>query len=891
MTLAPGIRLGPFEITGAIGAGGMGEVYRARDTKLNRDVAIKVLPGIFATDPERLARFEREAQLLASLNHPHIAQIHGVEAHPSTSSGQAATAIVMELVEGEDLAQRIARGPVPLDDAIAIAKQLIDALEAAHAAGIIHRDLKPANIKVRDDGTVKVLDFGLAKALDPASVGRDFSPAVLNSPTVTSPATQLGIILGTASYMSPEQAKGKPVDKRADIWAFGAVLFEMLAGRAPFGGESTTEVLGAVVLKDVEWSLLPPTTPGRVRELIRRCLEKDPRQRLRDIGDARFDLTSAGESPGAPATRRSSLWRAAAMFAIGAALAGSATWVIVRERTPSPPRTKRFAVTGLTSLTFDPFQSLALAPDGSALVFRGRGTDGVDRIFIRNFETQELRPIGGTEGGRLPFFSADGLWIGFFAGGQLKKVAVGGGSPQTIAPARNPMGGTWMDDGSIVFVGDLNVGVQRVPSSGGAPETVLATSATVNSPAAPWALPGSDVVLLLVRNQARHDVAAFSLKDRKLHTVAADAYSPVWVPTGHVIFHQGESLLAVPFDRNTLKATGAAFSVASDVGTRLSYQTRLFAVSGDGTLVYSPKSTAEDAGWALMSVNRTGQQTRVTGLDRPSDSPRLSPDGTRVAFRTPAPNCDVWVHDLQRGTTMRITKEGDNHGIVWRPDGERILVARVGSGGTQILSLAADGTGEAEPVATFSFESGALPTSLAGDVLLVQDRFTESSGMDIASIPLTGGKPVPVVNSAFDEAGAVLSPDAKLLAYVSNESSRNEIYLRPFGGQGQRVQVSTGGGTEPVWSPKGDELFFRNGRDLIAVSTAGGKPARAQVLFSSDDAFGAGAIAANYDVARDGKSFLTMTGRQWKAAEVAVVLNWFSDWKQIGSGARSGVVH
>ena len=883
MALTAGTRLGPYEIAGPIGAGGMGEVYRARDTRLNRDVAIKVLPAVFGSDPERLARFEREAQVLASLNHTHIAQIYGIEAQGT------AHALVMELVEGEDLAQRIARGPVPLDDAISIAKQLIDALEAAHERGIIHRDLKPANIKVRDDGTVKVLDFGLAKALDP--VGGS-GAQLMNSPTLTSPATQMGVILGTASYMSPEQAKGKAVDARADIWAFGIVLFEMLAGRAPFSGESTTEVLGAVVLTEVDWSLLPPATPGRVRELLRRCLAKDPRQRLRDIGDARFELTPAGETAAPPAARRPGWWRAAAMFALGAVLAGGTTWLIARERTASPPRTKHFAVTALTPLTFDPYQALALAPDGSALVFRGRGADGVDRIFIRNFETQELRPIDGTSGGRLPFFSADGLWIGFFAGGELKKVAVGGGSPQTIASARNPMGGTWMDDGSIVFIGDLTVGVQRVSSSGGAPETVLPISATVNSVASPWALPGSQAVLLLMRgNQARHDVVALSLKDRKIHPVATDAYSPVWVPTGHVIFHQGESLVAVPLDRNTLEVTGAAFPVASGVGTRLSYQTRLFAVSGDGTLVYSPKSTAEDAGWALMSVNRNGQRTRITALDRPSDSPRLSPDGTRVAFRTPAPNCDVWVHDLQRGTTMRITKEGDNHGIVWRPDGERILVARVASRGTEILSLAADGTGDAESVATFSFESGAVPTSLAGNVLLVQDRFTQSSGMDIASIPVMGGKPVPVVNSAFDEAGAVLSPDAKLIAYVSNESGRNEVYLRSFAGQGQRVQVSTAGGTEPAWSPKGDELFFRNGRDLIAVSTAGGKPARAQVLFSSDEAFGFGALVANYDVARDGKSFLTMTGRQWKDAEVAVVLNWFSGWKQLGSGARSGVVH
>jgi eukaryotic-like serine/threonine-protein kinase len=881
MALTAGARIGPYEITGAIGAGGMGEVYRARDTRLNRDVAVKVLPELFLSDGERLARFEREAQVLASLNHPHIAQIYGLEAHGTTH------ALVMELVEGEDLAQRIARGPLPVSEAIAIATQIVDALEAAHERGIIHRDLKPANIKLRDDGTVKVLDFGLAKALDPASAS---AAQLMNSPTLTSPATMAGMIIGTAAYMAPEQAKGRAVDKRADIWAFGAVLFEMLAGRPPFDGDSTTEVLGAVVLKDPDWALLPSGTPLRVRELLRRCLEKDPRQRQRDIGDARFDLAAAHEVP-TLAPGRPRRWRVVAFCALAALVASSATWLAMRDKAVPSPATKRFAVTGLTPLTFDPFQTLTLAPDGSALAFRGRGADGVDRIFIRSFATQELRSIDGTDGARMPFFSADGLWIGFFAGGHLKKVPIGGGSPQTIAPARNPSGGTWMDDGSIVFVGDIAAGVQRVTSTGGTPETVLTTSPEVSSPSSPWGLPGSDSVVLTVRQQSRFDLVALSLKDRKIRLLARDAYSPAWVPTGHVIFHQGNSLLALPFDRATLEAAGAAFPVASGVGTRLSFQSRLFAVAGDGTLVFSPQPTPGEAGWALMSVNRLGQQTRIAALDRPSDSPRLSPDGTRVAFRTPAPNCDVWVHDLQRGTTMRITREGDNHGIVWTRDSNRILVARVVSGSTEVVSLAADGTGDAQRLASFSFESGALPTSTAADLVLVQDRFSESTGMDIVSIPATGGQSAPVVKSPSDEGGAVLSPDGKLLAYVSNESGRNDVYLRPYAEQGQRVQVSTAGGTEPVWSAKGDELFFRNGRDLVSVSVVKGKPARPQVLFSGDEAFGPGAIVANYDVTRDGKGFLTMTGRQWRQAEVVVVLNWFSDWKQLGSGAPGRGAH
>jgi serine/threonine-protein kinase len=879
MGLATGSRIGPYEILTAIGAGGMGEVYRARDAKLNRDVAIKVLPDIFASDPERLARFEREAQVLASLNHPHIAHVYGVEESPS-----GGRALVMELVEGEDLAQRISRGALSVEDALGTAKQLVDALEAAHERGVIHRDLKPSNIKVRDDGTVKILDFGLAKALDPGALSH---PSLMNSPTLTSPATMAGTILGTAAYMSPEQAKGKPVDKRADIWAFGVVLYEMLTGRHPFPGETTTEMLGAVVLKDVDWSLLPAATPPRVAGLLPRCLEKDPRQRLRDIGDARFDLNA---SSAAPAAVRRPRPRAAVLIAVAiaaAALAATITWLATRSA-PAALTARRFALTGLKPLVYDAFQSLSLAPDGSVLAFRGRGADGIDRVFVRSLDGEETRPLAGTDGARLPFFSPDGQWVGFFAAGNLKKVPVGGGSAQIIAPARNATGATWMDDGSIVFVGDTSVGVQRVSSAGGNPETVLPIGGDVNTPSSPWALPGSRHILLLVRRGARFDLAMASLADRTVRVLAEDAFSPVWISSGHVLFSQETAIMAIPVDARSQQATGVAFPVMQGMGTRISYQSRLFAVADDGTLVYSPQEPAGQGGWSIASVDRKGQETRLAVLERQADSPRLSPDGSRIAFRTPASNCDVWVHDLKRGTTMRVTREGDNHGVVWNPDGTRIVVSRPQPSGTEILSLSADGSGDIQKLATFPPDSGAVPTSMAGGVVLVQNRFN-TQGMDIVAIPAAGGAATPLLASPFDESSASLSRDGRLVAFVSNESGRNEVYVRPFSGQGGRISISTAGGTEPMWSPSGDELFYRSGHDMMSVTFAKGSPSRPQQLFSRENALGAlGGLVTNYDAAGGGRTFVTLTGRQWKAEELAVVVNWFSGWKQSGSGARPG---
>jgi serine/threonine-protein kinase len=480
----------------------------------------------------------------------------------------------------------------------------------------------------------------------------------------------------------------------------------------------------------------------------------------------------------------------------------------------------------------------------------------------------------------MPFFSTDGEWIAFFAGSVLKKVAVAGGPAQTIASASGPSGGTWMDDGSIVFVGDPVQGVQRVPASGGTPETVLAGPiGSLDMFATPWGLPGSQAVLLLQKNGATFDAAVLSFKDKQVRVLAQDAYSPAWVPTGHLLFHQGDAILAMAFDPQTLTSTGGAFPVAQGIGNRISYQSRLFSVAADGTLVYVPAAPPGEGGWSMVLVDREGKETIAARLDRQADTPRFSPDGTRVAFRTPAPNCDIWVRDLARGTTTRLTREGDNHGVVWRPDGARVLTARVSSTGTEILALPADGAGAPEIVASVPGAAAMMPTSWSPTrALIVQDRFRQETGTDIVAIPASGGERQPLLNSPFDEGGGVISPDGELIAYVSDESGRNEIYVQPYAGQGQRMLVSINGGIEPVWSSAGDELFFRNGRDVLGVTmkpAAGRAAMQPRVLFSGD--YPVGPQVANYDVSPDGRKLLMMRGRQWPEGQIVVVLNWIQE--------------
>jgi hypothetical protein len=863
MPLTTGTRLGPYEIVTAVGAGGMGEVYRARDTRLDRDVAIKIVSELFAADPERLARFEREAKTLASLNHPNIAQIHGIE------GADIVRALVMEFVDGEDLSERLKRGPIAAPEAMAIARQLADALDAAHERGIVHRDLKPANIKVREDGTVKVLDFGLSKGTGREPPAADPS----QSPTFTSPATQLGVILGTAAYMSPEQAKGKVVDKRADIWAFGVVLFEMLSGRSPFAGETITDVLAHIVTRDPDWSLLPPDTPPNARHLIERCLQRDPKRRLRDIGDARFELDKPADASSAlvssAAARRAWLVPAIIVGAMTLAIGPILGWFLTRERSTHSERVRRFGLSGI-SLANDAWQGIAVSPDGRHVAYRGFGADGIDQLFVRALDVVEPRPVPGSAGGRLPFFSSDSAQLAFFGSGYLRRTTLDTGSPQPVVPlSGTPLGGTWMDDGSIVFVDSVR-GLQRVPPGGGAAETLYRMEQ--GDVVTPWALPGRRGVLLAIRAGSGSRVALFSLADRSLRILAQDGWSPAWSPATGLLFTQGDSLVRLPFDLDTLSATGPAEPVIGGVRTRFSMQSRLFGVAEDGTLAYMPAPNTGPGAWSLVWVDRQGRESPLTDVGVALDTPRLSPDGSRIVFRKPAPNCDLWSYDLARGTLTRLTLEGDNHGSIWTADGARVIFTRTNQP-PELLSIAAEG-GPVQRMADPS-RLASLPSR---DVFLTswlerRGDLLVRSGTDTFLIPKTG-EPRQIGQTLFEDSHAVFSPDGAHVAYASDESGRLEVYVQPNSGDGRRVQISTDGGTEPVWSRNGKQLFFRQGRSLMIVDVAT-SPAlsfgRPRLLFSGN--YMTHTVAANYDVSPDGQRFLMVKGPPAMSYDEIVVVS------------------
>ncbi len=885
MALTAGDRLGPYEILGPLGAGGMGEVYKARDARLSREVAIKVLPAAFSADAERLARFRREAQVLAALNHPHIAAIHGLE-----ESG-GVEALVLELVPGETVAERLAKGPIPIDEALDIARQIADGLAAAHEKGIVHRDLKPANVKLTPEGRVKILDFGLAKAL----AGDTSSPDVSNSPTVTAAATRDGVVMGTAAYMSPEQARGRAVDKRADVWAFGALLYEMLSGRPAFAGETVSDTLAAVLRAEIAWSALPAGTPAGVRRVLRRCLERDRDRRVHDIADARLEMDETGlpdTSVESAASPRRSAWRGPLLFAAGAILAAAVTYLATRARPAAMEPVRRFTLTGLRIL-IDGRQSIAISPDGRFLVYRGRGEDGFDGLFLRSLDSTEIKTLPGTEQGALPFFSPDSEWVGFFAEGSLKKIDLATGSPQTLCrTGAGASGGAWLSDGTIVFVGDPEAGLMRIPANGGTPEVIMKPDPKTGERlvVTPWALPESKGVLVAMRRANAFGIGVFSLERRELKQLAEDGFTPTYLD-GHVLFQQGmgTTLLAIPFDARRLEATGPAYPTLFTVGTRISFQARTFSVSENGTLAYIPQTATLGRG-ALLWVDRRGAETPIVEIPRPIDTPRLSPDGRRIAFRSPAPNCDIWIYDLERGTSTRLTLEGDNHGVVWTPDGKGIAFARanlprgIPSGGVSVDLLEGFvGGPTVKPLATHQ-PGDPLPTSISPDgrLLLCGTSGADTVG-DIEVLDL-GAKPERrvVVRSPFDESQAVFSPDGRYIAYVSGESGRLEVYVQPYPVLDSRTQVSSEGGVQPVWSRDGKELFFRQGRSMMAVevrTTPAFSVGRPRALFEG----GAheSPSAASYDVTPDGQRFLIVRGRTLTGdPEVEVVLGWSEELRR-----------
>jgi eukaryotic-like serine/threonine-protein kinase len=870
LPLNPGTRLGVYEITAQIGEGGMGQVYRATDTKLKRQVAIKILPPSLSADADRLARFQREAEVLASLNHPNIAGIYGLE----ESAGM--TALVMELVEGDDLSERIARGPIPLDEALRVAKQIAEALESAHEQGIIHRDLKPANIKVRDDGTVKVLDFGLAKAMEPVGTASN-----AHSPTITTPAmmTGVGVILGTAAYMSPEQARGKVVDKRTDVWAFGCVLFEMLAGQRTFQGDLISDVLASVLKTEPNWQAMPAGTPGVLRRLVGRCLEKDPRRRLQAIGEARVQiedlLIGAPEPITEPAASLSArLWprlalAAVAVAVIGAAVAVTGSW-LARPVAPHVTRTNIAAIgrAALTSNGVD--RDLVISRDGSRVVYVGNnGT----QLFVRALDSLESVAIA-TGQIREPFVSPDGQWVGFVDGlNTLKKVSVSGGPSIQLAILDGaPQGATWLPDETIVFgTNNPSTGLQRVSANGGAPTVVTRPDHHRDEVDHVWpeVLPGGrEVLFTIIAQTGGPDNASIAVLDLRTQTSTIlfrgglDAH---YVETGHLVYIAAGTLRAVPFDLSRHAVRGPAVPVVPRLVTTRSGAGE-FGIAGDGTLVYVDVTAGSQSARArtLVWVDRSGKEERITAPTRSYEAPRISPDGKQLALAITDQESDIWLWDLVRGGDLRrLTFDpGVDTFPVWTPDSHRIVFSSQSGGALNIWWKTANETGPAEQLTTSA--NNQWPTSVSSDgKQIVLTELTPTMSRDLMLLTLDASRPVTtLLQTPFEEQRGTISPDGHWLAYESNNSGQFEIRVRPFPKTSvAEYQISTSGGTRPVWAHNGKELFFigEDGTvmgvpvEATAMMWNAGAPKK---LLESRYYTTSGNPNRPYDVSPDGRRFL-----------------------------------
>jgi len=896
--MTPGTRVGAYEILSAIGAGGMGEVYRARDTRLGRDVAVKVIADAARGDADRVARFESEAQLLAALNHPHIATIHGLE------EANGSQFLVMELVEGETLAERLKSGAIPVGEALGIARQIADALQAAHEKGIIHRDLKPANIALTASGQVKVLDFGLAKMLEGAASGD-----VSISPTMSLAFTQAGMILGTAAYMAPEQARGKPVDKRSDIWAFGCVLYEMLTGTRAFDGEDAAVVLASVIKGEPDWSALPANVPTPVVTLLRSCLEKDPHKRIADIAAAMFVLDHAAQLvervqvPVAAlqpaAMPRPPVWRRAtpmaAAVAIGALLAAAGIWLLTR---PVPPTVVRTTITtsGSAALAVSGVDSdVAITPDGSRIVYRGN-----NQLLVRALNQLEPTVLSGLGAGlRGVFISPDGQWIGFFDNANvLKKVAITGGPPVTVSPVRgNPRGATWSADGTIIFATNAaDTGLQRVPAAGGDPVVLTKPDRARGEFDHVWPefLPGGKAVLFTITpvNGAIENaqIAVLDLRTGTSKVLIRGGSHAHYVPTGHLVYGVPGTMRAVAFDLGRMEVVGTPAPVLEGVVTT-AFGGADVAVAANGSFVYVSGGAGGGGQQTVVSVDRQGRASPLPGL--PLDSyrdVRVSPDGARLALATQA---DVWTYDFVRATMSRLTTDpAPDSRPLWTPDGQRIVFTSARAGYPEMFWRPADGTGGDERLLARGrdlLDLRANGWSADGRQLL----FTEVSQRIQCAIEQTAiDRPSDVkmlVKSEFCNDHSAVSPDGRWMAYDSSVSGRGEIYVERYPELGNRQQISTGGGVLPLWSRDGRELFFGtpDNKQILAVPVQSGTTlvaGRPQVLFEFAMMPPTGGTRP-YDVAPDGRFLIIRSGQAeggaGTASNMILVQNWFEELKRL----------
>jgi serine/threonine protein kinase/Tol biopolymer transport system component len=886
MSLTRGTQLGPYTIDAPLGAGGMGEVYRARDARLHRDVAIKILPDAFGNDPDRRARFEREAHVLASLNHPNIAHVYGVEEWSRTP------ALVMELVEGRTLDELIPG--LTLDDAIAIARQIAEALEAAHEQGIIHRDLKPSNVKVRDDGTVKVLDFGLAKALD-ASPG-DRADA-MNSPTLTGQATRAGVIIGTAAYMAPEQARAKPVDRRADIWAFGAVLYELLAGARAFGGDSVSDTLVGVLTKEPDWSKIRSDAPRSLVQLTTRCLRKDPRRRVQSMGDVRVALeeVAAPDSESPPAASPRSVWiqRIVAAFIVVAAAGAGAilTWSL-RSPTARSPRDVPMHVAPDVALAVEDAPAFALSADGTMLAFVG-GTGNTRRLYVRRIDAGPATEIAGTEGASSPFFSPDGQWVAFIANDSLKKVRVTGGSPPVrLTSAATDRGGVWLKDETIVYALNRLSPLYRVPADGGDAKALTQMGGDGRaSHRFPTAVPEIRALLFTERKagEGTSTVLAIDIDTRTQKTVLTDAYHPVYCPPGRLLFMREGSLFSAPFDPARLAVSGPETKIvdtlraSTDVGAAQYAATRAMLLYQPGRLV-----TNQDRGRIVWRATNGEERLLLPEVDSYRD-PQFSPDGRRLAYAVlqSGQPTDLWILDRTRNLKTRLTHDPRvaEWWPVWSPNGRFIAYSETEHG---IRMIRADGSGERQTL-TRNHEQWQLPTSFSPDAkYLAYHEINRQTSGDIWILPLgQGSEAQAFLKTPFYEGLPMFSPNGRWIAYISNESGNFEIYVRPFPGPGAKHQIS-GDQTFDVhyWSADGTKLFYRSGdgRRMMSVPVrsegAEFEFGKATVLFELDPVlYPDMQFWGSFAAAPDGTGFALVKREQPESA-VRTYLMLKLDWQQ-----------
>jgi serine/threonine-protein kinase len=869
MSLETGDRLGRYEILGPLGAGGMGEVYRAHDERLDRDVAIKVLPEEVAQDQARLTRFEREAKLLASLSHQNIATLHGLEEHDEKSF------LVMELAEGETLAERINRGPIPVDDALPIALQIAEGLEAAHEQGIIHRDLKPANVMLSPEGKVKILDFGLAKAWQL----EEGDPDLTHSPTLTGQMTAAGVLLGTAAYMSPEQARGKPVDKRADIWAFGCVLWEMLTGRRAFEGETVSDTISAIIRGQPEWEAMPSDTPRSVRRTLRRCLEKDAANRLHDIADARIEIQQArtvtdreadAQRDDAPFPRRRSRIAPLAYVVVGL-LAGAIIVALASLLGPEqrPPRQViRFTIDPPASEP--PPEGLSLSADGTQLIWTGA------QLHHRRLDQLEAVAIPGTEGATAPFFSPDGRWAGFVnASANLCKVEIEGGEPIVLADSLLGRRATWATDDFIVFT-NADGGVSRISARGGEPTILISPDpGTTELYRSPQLLEGSQALLfdttpgsILVRDLSSGETIELS-----------DGWDPRYVRSGHLVFSRGSAVVAAPLDLRRRQISGPPQQVLTGVTAQRFGQVPI-AISENGSMAYVARKPGR-----LVWVDHNGIIRPVSEERALFRWPKLSPDQRRLAVSVfvGGAGSEVWLRDLHRNAFTRLSMDGDTNLMSsWTPDGESLTVTSNSDGWFNLYSQSVDGIGEPVRLTNREVPHFGGQWSHDGRFLAFAEQHPATQN-DVWVLALDEARTLQcVARTAADESGPTFSPNGKWLAYSSDESGRYEIYVTPFPEADRRLQVSTDGGRQALWAPDGRTIYYRNGNRMMAApityepSFEVGQP---EVLFTGSFE-GETRNLATYDISADGKKFL-MVEVDPTDSQIVIVTNWFEELKRL----------